>query len=192
MKGNQRPTSEALANNHHEYTSPVKYTSGSRKHAASRPIDEDDEWMLDTPKRRPPRASSFSEKKNAQNTAAIENVVDRIIRSVAEESTSSQVTSSPAVRANAQTSPIKKTTTTPTATTTVTPSVPVSTPPPPPQPQPQPQPQPANTVKINDAKSASESSPIEKSRRLAATKRDSEKRKQVQVKNARSFSFDWL
>lgn len=108
MKGIQRPTSIALANNHHEYTSPVKYaSSSSRKHLAGRPLDEDDEWIMDIPKRRPPRGNSFSEKKNAQNAAVLENDVNRIIRSVAEESGgTSQVLSTP-IKLEIQ-SPVKK------------------------------------------------------------------------------------
>lgn len=103
MKGNQRPTSIALANNHHEYTSPVKYSSASRKHSSAR-YDDDDEWILDTPKRRPPRASSFSEKKNAaRNAAIVENDVNRIIRSVAEETK----TSTP-VKQQSIVTPVKK------------------------------------------------------------------------------------
>lgn len=57
MKGNQRNTSEALMNNHHEYSSPAK-----RKHSLGRNIDDD--WVLDTPKRRPPRSQTYSDKKN--------------------------------------------------------------------------------------------------------------------------------
>lgn len=58
MKGNQRPTSEALMNNHHEYSSPMK----SRKHTSSR-NDDDDDWLMDTPKRRPPRAGTYSDRR---------------------------------------------------------------------------------------------------------------------------------
>lgn len=178
MKGGQRPTAEVLANNHHEYTSPGKYPSGSRKHSASR--TEDEEWILDTPKRRPPRTTSFSEKKNAQNATIIENDVDRIIRSVAEESTSVQVSSSPVARADAQISPVKKpaanTAATVTSTSPAIPTTPVkatataiAT---------------ASAVESSvgyDAKVAIESSPNEKNRRLAAIKRDNEKKKQMQV-----------
>lgn len=163
MKGGHRPTSEVLANNHHEYTSPVKYASSSRKHAASRPINDDDDWILDTPKRRPPRATSFSEKKNAQNAAVIENDVNRIIRSVAEESTSTQVVSTPA-RSDAQVSPVKKA-----AATNPVPASPVK-----------------NSI-TSDAKSTVESSPNEKNRRLAAIKRDNEKKKQIQVRLSTSY-----
>lgn len=180
MKGGQRPTAEVLANNHHEYTSPGKYPSGSRKHSASRTEDED--WILDTPKRRPPRTTSFSEKKNAQNAVVIENDVDRIIRSVAEESTSTQVSSSPVARADAQISPVKKPAANTVATVTSTsPAIPTS-----------PVKATATAIAIatanavessvgNDAKVAIESSPNEKNRRLAAIKRDNEKKKQMQV-----------
>lgn len=86
MKGHQRPTSVALANNHHEYTSPGKYSSSSRKHPA-RSMDDDDDWVLETPKRRPPRTVSSSERKGIQNTASVESNMNRIIQSVAEETT---------------------------------------------------------------------------------------------------------
>lgn len=92
MKGSQRPTSVALANNHHEYTSPGKYSSASRKHTANRSMDDDDDWILETPKRRPPRTISSSEKRSVQNISAVESNVNRIIRSVAEETTPTRST----------------------------------------------------------------------------------------------------
>lgn len=68
MKGNQRPTSEALLNNHHEYSSPMR----SRKHTTNR-TDEDDEWILDQPKRRPPRSHIYSDKRQS-TTRSTQNV----------------------------------------------------------------------------------------------------------------------
>lgn len=85
MKGSHRSTSFALASNHHEYsTSPAKYSNTSRKHLANRTKDEDNEWFVETPKRRPPRTISSSEKRNS---SAVESNVNRIIRSVAQETT---------------------------------------------------------------------------------------------------------
>lgn len=186
MKGVQRPTSVALANNHHEYTSPVKYSSTSRKHSASRPIDTDGDWVMDTPKRRPPRTTSFSEKGKAQNAAVVENDVNRIIRSVAEESVGGgsaaaaaaaisdaiPTTKSPA-KVESRTpikrqnqivpSPIKRTVTTPIK----------------------------NVVTNNEPKAAShavnEISPNK--RTLTQTKKDNEKKKQMQVSHTRSNRF---
>lgn len=173
MKGVQRPTSVALANNHHEYTSPVKYSSTSRgKHAANRSIENDDEWIMETPKRRPPRSTSFSEKGKAQNAAVVENDVNRIIRSVAEESGSVGAGSASAATTTVKTpvkseprtpvkkhqivpTPVKRTVPTPINSTIATP-----------------EPKPVNNV-------VSEISP---NRRLAQTKKDNEKKKQMQVR----------
>lgn len=163
MKGIQRPTSIALANNHHEYTSPVKYAA-SRKHAAGRPLDDDEDWIMDTPKRRPPRGNSFSEKKNAQNAAVVENDVNRIIRSVAEETGTSQIISTP-VKPDIQ-SPVKKPPPTPipTIVTPVKSSVVVA----------------AEAKPISN--SANDGSP---SKRLAQTKRETEKKKPLQVSQSK-------
>lgn len=85
MKGEQQSTSVALIHNHHEYTSPIKQ-SPARKRPSSRTQPGDDDWQLDTPKRRPPRTSSMSDKKiSPAASAAIETDVNRIIRSVEEE-----------------------------------------------------------------------------------------------------------
>lgn len=176
MKGVQRPTAIALANNHHEYTSPVKYSS-SRKHAANRSLEEDDDWILDTPKRRPPRASSFSEKKNAQNAAVVENDVNRIIRSVAEESGVPSVTKTPS-KTEPQT-PTKKpaTVTAPAAVTTV--ATPIKSP--------------AKSNVVNETKPASvtpnEMSPA---KRAAQTKKENEKKRQMQVSLNESILFSNL
>lgn len=172
MKGVQRPTSVALANNHHEYTSPVKYSSTSRKHAANRAIDNDDEWIMETPKRRPPRTTSFSEKGKAQNAAVVENDVNRIIRSVAEESggvgggSASGVTSTvktpvkseprtPVKKHQVVPTPVKRTVPTPIKTTIAAA-----------------EPKPVNNAVANE---------ISPNRRLAQTKKDNEKKKQMQV-----------
>lgn len=89
MKGEQQSTSAALAHNHHEYTSPAKQSS-ARKRLPVR-AQEDVEWIVETPKRRPPRTNNPSEKKSMPNTSAqIENDVDRIIRSVEEETKKEQ------------------------------------------------------------------------------------------------------
>lgn len=175
MKGVQRPTSVALANNHHEYTSPVKYSSTSRKHSANRLIENDDEW-LDTPKRRPPRSTSFSEKGKAQNAAVVENDVNRIIRSVAEESggvgggggasgISSTIKSpvkseprTPAKKHQIVSTPVKRTVPTPIKS-------PIAN---------------TETKSVNNI--VNEISP---NRRLAQTKKDNEKKKQMQVSNDR-------
>lgn len=92
MKGDQQPTSIALAHNHHEYTSPVKAAS-VRKQTSSR-TQLDNEWLSETPKRRPPRANSSSEKKNSHAVTAstIESDVNRIIRSVEEETAAIEAT----------------------------------------------------------------------------------------------------
>lgn len=86
MKGEQQSTSVALAHNHHEYTSPIKQSS-ARKRLSVRGVD-DEEWIGETPKRRPPRTISSSEKKTTTpntSNSQIEQDVDRIIRSVEEE-----------------------------------------------------------------------------------------------------------
>lgn len=88
MKGVHQNSSVALANNHHEYTSPGKYSSPSRKHSSKQQFIEDNEWVLDTLKRRPLRNSSFSEKQTPQNITVAENDINQIIRSVAEETKS--------------------------------------------------------------------------------------------------------
>lgn len=173
MKGVQRPTSVALANNHHEYTSPVKYSSTSRKHSANRPIDKDDEWNMDTPKRRPPRSTSFSEKGKAQNAAVVENDVNRIIRSVAEETGGSggggASGGSPAIKSPVKAeprSPIKKhhIVSTPTKSTASTPI--------------------KSIIANNEIKPVSNTAnEISPNRRLAQTKKDNEKKKQMQVSN---------
>lgn len=170
MKGVQRPTSVALANNHHEYTSPVKYSSSSRKHAANRSLEDDSDWIVDTPKRRPPRASSFSEKKNAQNAAVVENDVNRIIRSVAEESGGvTSVTKTP-IKVEPQT-PAKKPT--PVAAT------PIATVPSPIKTVAK---TPTNSSLVNETKSVSNSvSELSPAKRAAQTKKDNEKKKQMQV-----------
>lgn len=174
MKGVHRPTSIALANNHHEYTSPVKYSSGSRKHSANRSLEEDDDWILDTPKRRPPRASSFSEKKNAQNAAVVENDVNRIIRSVAEESGVPSVTKTP-VKTEPQTPTKKPTTVTATAavTTVVTPIK-----------------SPTKINVVNETKPAIVTPPeMSPAKRAAQTKKDNEKKRQMQVSSNESKSL---
>lgn len=79
MKGDHAPASASLAHNHHEYTSPMKSTTG-RKRPSSRTQDGD--WIVETPKRRPPKTNSSSEKKNSQD-ASID--VNRIIQSVEDE-----------------------------------------------------------------------------------------------------------
>lgn len=109
MKGSHRSTSVALASNHHEYsTSPAKYSNNSRKHVANRPTDEDDEWLVETPKRRPPRTISSSEKRNA---SAVESSVNRIIRSVAQEATPttrpSQIITTPTKPIKSNITPVK-------------------------------------------------------------------------------------
>lgn len=178
MKGVQRPTSVALANNHHEYTSPVKYSSSSRKHAANRSLDNDAEWIMETPKRRPPRTTSFSEKGKAQNAAVVENDVNRIIRSVAEETgggtgvggsgSASGVTPTiktpikseprtPLKKQQIASTPVKRTVPTPLKSTIAT----------------------VETKPVNNV-AATEISP---NRRLAQTKKDNEKKKQMQVSN---------
>lgn len=86
-----KSTSIVLANNHHEYTSNIKSPS-YRKHPSNRQIKDDDDWIMQTPKRRPTR--SFSEKKTAP-TSVGESDVNRIIRSVAEETSSPQMIESP-------------------------------------------------------------------------------------------------
>lgn len=88
MKGVQRNSSVALANNHHEYTSPSKHSFSSRKHTLKQQFDDDNEWILEPLKRRPPRNSSFSEKQSPQNVTVAENDINQIIRSVAEETKS--------------------------------------------------------------------------------------------------------
>lgn len=92
MKGTQqRPSSAIISNNHHQYSnSPVKPGPLHRKQPPSRPLDDvvNDDWISGTPKKKPTRISSFSDKKAAQNAAVVESDVNRIIRSVAEESTS--------------------------------------------------------------------------------------------------------
>lgn len=50
-------------NNHHEYSSP-----GKRRHTLNR-VDDDD-WVVDTPKRRPPRTQTYSDKKNVAGRSA--------------------------------------------------------------------------------------------------------------------------
>lgn len=74
----------ALVHNHHEYTSsPAKQTP--RKRPVSK-THEDDDWQLDTPKRRPPKSNSTSEKKQSSvSAAAIETNVNKIIQSVEKE-----------------------------------------------------------------------------------------------------------
>lgn len=115
MKGDQQSTSVALAHNHHEYTSPMK-NSSARKRSSVRG-HEDIEWVVETPKRRPPRTNSSSEKKNTLNSAssAIENDVDRIIRSVEEETakelkTTKEVSKSPQSKPvnNRRATPVKR------------------------------------------------------------------------------------
>lgn len=172
MKGVQRPTAVALANNHHEYTSPVKYSSISRKHSANRLVENDDEWM-ETPKRRPPRSTSFSEKGKAQNAAVVENDVNRIIRSVAEESgggvgggaSGTPPTIKTPVKPEPRT-PVKKhqIVSTPVKRTVPTPiKSPIAN---------------IETKSVNNV--VNEISP---NRRLAQTKKDNEKKKQMQVSN---------
>lgn len=109
MKGNHRSTSFALASNHHEYsTSPAKYSNASRKHLANRTKDEDNEWFVETPKRRPPRTISSSEKRNS---SAVESNVNRIIRSVAQETTPttrpSQIITTPTKPIKSNITPVK-------------------------------------------------------------------------------------
>lgn len=87
-----KATSIVLANNHHEYASHTRSLS-YRKHPSTRQMDEDEEWIMETPKRKPPR--TFAEKKITQNLSVSENDVNRIIRSVAEEASDSQVIKSP-------------------------------------------------------------------------------------------------
>lgn len=165
MKGVHRPTSVALANNHHEYTSPVKYSSSARKHPANRPLEADDDWIMDTPKRRPPRASSFSEKKNAQNAAVVENDVNRIIRSVAEESGVPTVAKTPLVEPQ---SPAKKPVTAPVATVATPIKSPIKSP--------------VKSPVVIETKPVSSSvNEISPSKRAAQTKKDNEKKKQMQV-----------
>lgn len=176
MKGVQRPTSVALANNHHEYTSPVKYSSTSRKHSASRPTDKDDDWMEATPKRRPPRSTSFSEKGKAQNAAVVENDVNRIIRSVAEEtganigSGGGVSSTSPIVKTPVKVeprSPVKKQQEIVSTPVKRTASTPIK-----------------STIANNETEAVSNSiDEISPSRRLAQTKKDNEKKKQMQVSN---------
>lgn len=84
MKGDHRSLSSVLFNNHHEYTSPTKQTP-TRKNVPLGRQAEDNEWILETPKRRPPKTTSFSEKKNIINAETVQNDVNRIIRAVAEE-----------------------------------------------------------------------------------------------------------
>lgn len=109
MKGSHRSTSVALASNHHEYsTSPAKYSNTSRKHLANRTKEEDDEWFVETPKRRPPRTISSSDKRNA---SAVESNVNRIIRSVAQETTPtippSQIITTPTKPIKSNITPVK-------------------------------------------------------------------------------------
>lgn len=109
MKGSHRPTSVALASNHHEYsTSPAKYSNNLRKHLANRTKDEDDEWFVETPKRRPARTISSSDKRNA---SAVESNVNRIIRSVAQEATPTtrplQIITTPTKPIKSNISPVK-------------------------------------------------------------------------------------
>lgn len=80
MKTDHPLTSTSLAANHHEYTSPMKSTS-ARKRPSSRTQDND--WIVETPKRRPPKANSSSDKKHNQVDASID--VNRIIQSVEDE-----------------------------------------------------------------------------------------------------------
>lgn len=82
MKTDHPPTPTTLAHNHHEYTSPMKSTS-ARKRPLSRTLDGD--WIVETPKRRPPKANSSSEKKSNQATVDASIDVNRIIQSVEEE-----------------------------------------------------------------------------------------------------------
>lgn len=82
MKTDHLPTPTALAHNHHEYTSPVKSTS-ARKRPSSRAQDID--WIVETPKRRPAKASITSEKKSNQATVDASIDVNRIIQSVEDE-----------------------------------------------------------------------------------------------------------
>lgn len=84
MKGEQQATPAALVHNHHEYTSPAKQTP--RKRPASK--THDDDWQMDTPKRRPTKSSSQSDKKVTPSSSAIESNVNRIIRSVEKETAS--------------------------------------------------------------------------------------------------------
>lgn len=76
------PAQASLAHNHHEYSSATKHTP--RKRPTSR-THEDDDWLVDTPKRRPPKASTHSDKKVSASAAAIETSVNRIIQSVEKE-----------------------------------------------------------------------------------------------------------
>lgn len=85
MKGEQQATPAALVHNHHEYTSPAKQTP--RKRPANKTHDDHD-WQMDTPKRRPPKSSSQSDKKVTPSSSAIESNVNRIIRSVEKETAS--------------------------------------------------------------------------------------------------------
>lgn len=82
MKTDHPPSSTTLAHNHHEYTSPMKSTS-ARKRPTSRTQDND--WIVETPKRRPPKANSSSEKKGNQATDDASIDVNRIIQSVEDE-----------------------------------------------------------------------------------------------------------
>lgn len=92
MKGDHQSTSSALLNNHHEYSTPVKGNT-SRKRPSSRTGEEDDEWLTETPRRRPPRAYSFSEKKQlttpTKDAAKIEDDVNQIIKAVEQETKAS-------------------------------------------------------------------------------------------------------
>lgn len=108
MKGTQRTTSFVLANNHHEYSSHIK-SSASRKNPTNRQMDDDDDWMMEIPKRKLQR-TNVSEKKTLHNFH--ENDVNRIIQSVAEETSSSSEVVRQAVRINTQTIKTKSVNTT--------------------------------------------------------------------------------
>lgn len=87
-----KATSIVLAHNHHEYTSHIR-SPAFRKPPSNRQMDDDEDWIMQTPKRKQPR--TFSEKKMAQSSSIVENDVNRIIQSVAEEACISQEIKSP-------------------------------------------------------------------------------------------------
>lgn len=79
MKGD----TPSLAHNHHEYTSANKQTP--RKRPVSRTHDDND-WQTETPKRRPTKSGTHSDRKvSSASAAAIETNVNRIIQSVEKE-----------------------------------------------------------------------------------------------------------
>ncbi|XP_055307648.1 nucleosome-remodeling factor subunit NURF301-like, partial [Sitodiplosis mosellana] len=146
-----KATSIVLANNHHEYTSHMRSPS-YRKHPLNRQMEDDEDWIMETPKRRPPR--TLSEKKITQNSSVCESDVNRIIRSVAEEASSSEVIKSPVFSD-------KQSTTRPTECAVVTETMKGNT---------------------NDANVISQTNEIGQTKRSVTIKRDNEKKKQMQMK----------